>query len=241
MFYTSTTNYTENKESMKTLSYILAFMAGLLIFFGLPLLGWGLGRHIPEFFTNPARLTFAIVIILLQLFSILYNPQVGHNRDDRKSGLQQHKMDLVLIQIFSLAIVIVAPFSDGHSVGILDIGNIIRFLGFLFLIPGFVLMQMAEKYLGRQFSIEVTLQKDHKLIQDGPYKLIRHPRYLGMLSFFLGISLVFRSLFGILILVAMLPVLFWRIFAEESLMQQEFGKDWETYRQKSWRILPFVF
>ena len=225
---------------MKTLSYIVALLAGLLIFLGLPLLGWGLG-HIPEFFANPARLIFAIVITLLQLFGLLYNPQVGRSRDDRKSGVQQHKIDLFLIQIFSLAIVIVAPFSDGHSVGILNFGNTVRLLGFLFLIPGFVLMQMAEKYLGRQFSIEVTLQKDHKLIQDGPYKLIRHPRYLGILAFFLGISLVFRSLLGMLIVAAMLPVLIWRVFAEEVLMQQEFGKAWETYRQKSWRILPYVF
>src|SRR5690242_10302130 len=109
---------------MKFFSYILAFIAGLLIFLGLPLLGWGLG-HIPEFFANPARLTFTIVIALLQLFSLLYNPQVGRNRDNRKSGVQQHKIDLILIQIFSLAIVIVAPFSDGHSVGILNIGNTI--------------------------------------------------------------------------------------------------------------------
>ncbi len=222
------------------MSYVVALLAGLLIFLGLPLLGWGLG-HVPEFFTNPARLTFAIVIVLLQLFSLLYNPQVGRNRDDRKSGVQQHKIDLFLIQMFSLAIVIVAPFSDSHSISVLNIGTIIRFLGFLFLIPGFILMQMAEKYLGRQFSVEVTLQKDHKLIQDGPYKLIRHPRYLGILAFFWGISLVFRSLLGMLIVAAMLPVLIWRVFAEESLMQQEFGKDWEMYRQKSWRILPYVF
>ncbi len=225
---------------MKTLSYILALIAGLLIFVGLPLLGWG-WNHIPEFFANPARLTFTIVIVLLQLFSLLYNPQVGRSRDDRKSGVQQHKIDLFLIQIFSLAIVIIAPFSDGHAFGLLNVSNTIRFLGFVFLIPGFILMQVAEKYLGRQFSIEVTLQKNHQLIQDGPYKRIRHPRYLGILSFFLGISLVFRSALGIAIVCALLCVFIWRIVAEETLMQQEFGKTWEEYRQRSWRILPFIF
>jgi protein-S-isoprenylcysteine O-methyltransferase Ste14 len=153
----------------------------------------------------------------------------------------QYKIDLILIQAFSLAIVFLAPFSDGHSIGILKFGDTIRFLGFILLIPGFILMQMAEKYLGRQFSIEVTLQNDHKLIQAGPYKLIRHPRYLGILAFFLGISIVFRSWLAILIVAAMLPVLIWRVYAEEALMRQEFGQEWITYCRKSWRILPFVF
>lgn len=226
---------------MKTiLFYTVALFVGLLIFLCLPLLGWGLGS-IPQFFDNPARLTFAITILFLQLFSIVYNPQVGRNKEERKSGIEQHRLDLVLIQVFSLALVLLAPFSDSHAFGVFNFGNTIRFWGFAFLIPGFVFMQMAEKYLGRQFSVEVTLQKDHQLIQGGPYRFVRHPRYLGILAFFTGISLVFRSWLAILVVSALGIVLIWRVYAEEALMQQEFGAAWEAYCKKSWRILPFVF
>ena len=222
------------------LFYTLALFVALIIFLGLPLLGWGLG-NIPQFFNNPARLTYAIVILFLQLFSVIYNPQVGRNKDDRKSGVEQHKIDLILIQIFSLAVVLLAPFSDSHSIGVFNFGNRIRFLGFILMIPGFTFMQMAEKYLGRQFSVEVTLQKDHKLIQGGPYTYIRHPRYLGILAFFTGISIVFRSLLAIFIVIALCIVLIWRVYAEEALMQKEFGVAWEAYCKKSWRIIPFLF
>lgn len=226
---------------MKSLPrYFLALLAGTVIFIGLPLLGWGLG-NLPAFFESPARIAFVLVLFALQVFSLIYNPQVGRNQENRKSNEPSSKIDLILIQIFSLALVILAPFSDGHSIGILNIENVVRYIGLFIAIPGFVLMQAGEKYLAKQFSIEVTLQKDHKLIQSGPYKLIRHPRYLGILIFFTGISLTFRSLLGIFIVLALAGVLIWRVFAEEKMMHDEFGKEWEEYQAKTWRLIPYVF
>lgn len=226
---------------MKSLPrYFLALLAGSVIFIGLPLLGWGLG-HISVFFENPARIAFVLVLFALQVFSLIYNPQVGRNQENRKSDAPSSKLDLILIQIFSLAVVILAPFSDGRSIGILYVENIVRYIGLFVTIPGFVLMQAGEKYLAKQFSIEVTLQKDHKLIQSGPYKVIRHPRYLGILIFFTGISLTFRSLLGIFIVLALAGVLIWRVFAEEKMMREEFGKEWEEYQSKTWRLIPYIF
>ena len=220
--------------------YFLALLAGSIIFIGLPLLGWGLG-NLPIFFENPARTAYVVIIFILQIFSLIYNPQVGQNQENRKSDAPHSKLDLILIQIFSLGIVILAPFSDSHSSGVFNTGNIIRYIGLFITIPGFVLMQAGEKYLAKQFSIEVTLQKDHQLIQSGPYKVIRHPRYLGILIFFTGISLTFRSLLGIVLVAVLAAVLVWRVFTEETLMHQEFGKEWEEYQTKTWRLIPYIF
>ncbi|MBK7451041.1 MAG: isoprenylcysteine carboxylmethyltransferase family protein [Anaerolineales bacterium] len=220
--------------------YFLALLAGSIIFIGLPLLGWGLG-NLPTFFENPARIAFVVVIFALQVFSLIYNPQVGQNQENRKNEAPRSKLDLILIQIFSLAVVILAPFSDSHSIGVLNAGNMVRYTGLLITIPGFVLMQAGEKYLAKQFSIEVTLQKDHKLIQSGPYKVVRHPRYLGILIFFTGVSLTFRSLLGIFTVLALALVLIWRVFAEEKMMYEEFGKEWEEYQAKTWRLVPYIF
>ncbi len=226
---------------MKSISsFGLAFLAGMAIFAGLPLFGWGLG-DVTGFLANPARVTFLVLISLLQIFALIYNPQVGRQQEDRKTGLPEHKLDLILIQIFSLAIVFLAPFFDRRAIGVLEFGNIFRFAGFGLIIPGFVLMQMAAKHLVGQFSIQVRLQAGHRLIQSGPYKWLRHPRYLGILLFFLGISMVFRSGLAILCALALFGVLVWRVLAEESLLQQEFGTDWEEYRARSWRIIPFLF
>lgn len=55
------------------------------------------------------------------------------------------------------------------------------------------------------------------------------------------IRLVFRSWLTLIFIAAMMLVLLWRIHDEETLMQQEFGADWERYSQRSWRIIPFVY
>lgn len=219
---------------------ILAILAGTLIFLGIPLLGWGISDP-SSFFTAPVRLTYAVLIVLLQFFAIFYNPQTGRSRTEQKSGVERHRADLILIQIFSLCIVFAAPFSDRHSVGILHIGESIRFLGFILVAIGFLLMQMAEKYLDKQFSVEVTVQKDHRLVQNGPYKMIRHPRYLGILLFFTGISIVFRSLVSLFFVAGLCVVFIWRIYAEESLMLNEFNEEWKNYCKKTWRLIPFLF
>ena len=226
---------------MKSTSfYVLAFLAGILIFIGLPLFGWGIAE-IPRFFESPARFTYVAVILLLQIFGILYNPQVGRSKGEEKSGVKKSKIDLVLIQVFSLAIVFLAPFSDGHSIGVFHFGGTLQLVGFLLLIPGFMLMQIAEKYLDKQFSIEVTLQKDHKLIQHGAYTYIRHPRYLGILAFFTGISIIFRSYLSLFMVIVLALVLIWRVYAEETLMKKEFGEEWKIYCRRSWRLIPLVF
>jgi protein-S-isoprenylcysteine O-methyltransferase Ste14 len=63
---------------------------------------------------------------------------------------------------------------------------------------------------------------------------------LGIYAFFLGISIVFRSWLSMLFVAALFTEFLWRIQAEEAL-KQEFGEEWESYRAKSWRLIPFIF
>jgi protein-S-isoprenylcysteine O-methyltransferase Ste14 len=102
-------------------------------------------------------------------------------------------------------------------------------------------MNAAVVTLGRQFSIDVTIQKNHKLITGGIYRFIRHPRYLGIMMFMSGISLVFRSWISVFLSVLTAAILIWRINDEERLMHREFGGVWENYRSKSRRLIPFIY
>lgn len=103
------------------------------------------------------------------------------------------------------------------------------------------MMNWSEASLGKQFSIQVTVQENHQLVTDGPYRFLRHPRYLGIIMFNLGIALVYRSWMAMILVAALTLVLLWRIHDEESLMHQEFGADWDVYARKSWHLIPFVY
>ena len=222
----------------QTRSILLVF-CGSLIFAGLPLLGWGINDY-GAFFGNPARFAFVVLIVLLQVFAVMYNPKAPARKEKQK-GAGQTKIDLYLIQVFSLLIVIVAPYSDSRSIGTVDVGDMARYPGLVLIVVGFVLMLLAEKHLDTQFSVAVELKKDHTLVKTGPYKYVRHPRYLGIALFFAGIAFVFRSWAAMGLTVMLVMVLAWRITAEEALMKKAFGKEWDAYRAASWRIVPFLF
>ena len=60
-------------------------------------------------------------------------------------------------------------------------GDILRYLGLLIFITGYIFMVWAPLHLGKQFSWLVTVQEEHELITDGPFRYMRHPRYSGII------------------------------------------------------------
>src|SRR5437773_923394 len=55
--------------------------------------------------------------------------------------------------------------------------------GFLLFLGGLILRWYSIGYLGRYFTVDVSISAEHKLIDSGPYRHIRHPTYTGALGF----------------------------------------------------------
>ena len=75
----------------------------------------------------------------------------------------------------------------------------------------------------------------------GLYGTIRHPSYLGLLLSALGWGLAFRSVIGVLLALAFVIPIVGRMNSEEALLQSYFGDSYETYRAKTWRLIPGVY
>jgi len=215
-------------------------LVGVLIFAGLPLLGWGLG-DLGGFFANPARLGYVVLALLLQVVVVIWVPEAGSNRGQAKSTVPRQRLSLLLLQVVPLAIVLVAPFCDRRGIAVLGQGNLVRYVGLVAFAVGILGMHWAEASLDRQFSVEVRIQEGHQLVTGGPYRYLRHPRYLGIILFAAGISLVFRSWLALILVAVLSAVLVWRIHDEEMLLHREFGTEWEAYAARSWRLLPPVY
>jgi len=78
-------------------------------------------------------------------------------------------------------------------------------------------------------------------LTDGPYRFIRHPRYLGGVIQGIGLSLLFRSWIGLALTSVFLFIVLFRIQDEEALMREAFGAAWAQYCKKSWRLVPFLY
>jgi protein-S-isoprenylcysteine O-methyltransferase Ste14 len=215
-------------------------LVGILIFVGLPLLAWGMG-DLRGFAGNPARLAYVVLMVLLQGLVVILIPEAGGSRGKGRETVGRQRVAVILMQILSLAIVFAAPFGDRRDLGALGESMALRCSGLILLALGFFLAHWAEASLGRLFSIQVELQENHRLVTEGPFRLLRHPRYAGLLLSSAGFALAFRSWTALLLMAPLSAVLLWRIRDEEALMHRTFGLEWEEFARRTWRLIPFIY
>lgn len=83
--------------------------------------------------------------------------------------------------------------------------------------------------------------EDQKVISTGPYRLIRHPMYLGVLIMMMGVPLALGAWRGFAVFVIMLPGLVWRILDEEKLLNKDLP-GYAAYAQRvRYRLLPYIW
>jgi protein-S-isoprenylcysteine O-methyltransferase Ste14 len=98
----------------------------------------------------------------------------------------------------------------------------------------------ARVHLGRNWSGSVTLKQGHELIRSGPYGVVRHPIYTGLLLSVLGTALTsgtVRAALGLIIITAALLV---KLRMEERLMRATFPIEYERYRASVPALVPFT-
>ncbi len=214
----------------------LAFgLSGTLLFLALVIWGWG---DWVTFFLNPAR-TGAIILALTGAIAYGFSGSSGLGLG-RLEDPSSRRIFIPLI-IIAVAFAWLPPHLDRLNHWTID-GNTIRCVGLIITaIGGF--MRVATVFeLGHHFSIFVVVQSDHSLKTDGFYALVRHPSYLGMLTAMGGWALVFRSIIGLLLVLAICVPIIARIHAEEDFLVREFGEQYRAYQQRTrWRLLPFMY
>jgi protein-S-isoprenylcysteine O-methyltransferase Ste14 len=230
---------------MKIVRGVGSFFYTLLIYVGLPLLGWGLD-DLPGFFSFPQLVGYSVSIAAFGLLAgyLIQRPggmgnTLGKGQEDKFVARQRIVRILVTGMLFGALVFV--PFADRRGIGVMAGDPVMRWIGLALAILGMGMIFWSGFALGRLYSPEVTLQEDHHLVTDGPYHYIRHPRYLGGMLQGIGLSLLFRSWIGLALTLVFLVIVLFRIKDEEALMSKEFGEEWKIYCQKSWRLIPLIF
>jgi protein-S-isoprenylcysteine O-methyltransferase Ste14 len=86
----------------------------------------------------------------------------------------------------------------------------------------------------------VTVKQDHELIVNGPYALVRHPIYTGLLLAFAGTGLARGEWRGVLAVVIVFLALWRKLRLEERWMQEQFGEQYRAYKHRVAALVPFV-
>jgi protein-S-isoprenylcysteine O-methyltransferase Ste14 len=114
--------------------------------------------------------------------------------------------------------------------------------GILILLAGSMLRRYCFRTLGRYFTGNVKVRADQPVIEDGPYRLVRHPSYTGGLMMYVGTGLALTNWLSALILLGMGVLTYaYRVRVEERALGTSIGQPYREYMQRTKRFIPFVF
>ena len=115
-------------------------------------------------------------------------------------------------------------------------------VGVVLVVIGLIIRITSILTLNHYFTYSVSTIENHKLIEAGLYKSIRHPGYLGQLLIFLGISISVSNWLAILLM--MIPVTIgylYRMKVEERFMIAQLGENYLNYQKRTKRIIPMIY
>jgi protein-S-isoprenylcysteine O-methyltransferase Ste14 len=155
----------------------------------------------------------------------------GSKRDRRSQlGIVVQSMSFPLAG-FGLVRPTLAPLSAATLAGTVAV---------LLLMGGAIaLFAASSRELGRNWSLVARTRSDHELVRTGPYARVRHPIYLGMLLFLLGLAVALGHWFQLIIAVPVfLAGTAIRTRIEDGLLEQSFGDQFRAYRNSTPALIP---
>jgi len=115
-------------------------------------------------------------------------------------------------------------------------------LSIILLIAGLALRWVSIFTLGRFFTVNVAIHPDQQVVRTGPYRLIRHPSYTGMLIAFVGVGVYCANWLSLcVLLVPVTLATLHRIDKEEEILLQVFGSSYREYRKETKRLIPWLY
>ncbi len=114
-------------------------------------------------------------------------------------------------------------------------------IGAAITIAGLFFAVWARHHLASNWSSAVTIKQDHELITSGPYALVRHPIYTGILTGFLGTAVALSQVRGLIGFILIFIVLWTKLRKEEEWMRSEFGDTYAAYAHQTAALVPYLF
>ena len=118
----------------------------------------------------------------------------------------------------------------------------LQIAGLVLMATGIAVRSTAIAQLGRFHTPNVAIRADHRLLQTGLYRYVRHPSYLGALIAFLGFAFALDNWLSLTLILIVTPCLYlYRIREEDAALLAAFGEPYRVYCQRTKRLIPGLF
>lgn len=206
----------------------------------------GLVLFLPAWTLNYWQAWVFIVVFMtsvnaIGLYLSIKDPELLERRKNVGPTAEQNMAQKIIMSFAILGFIAVFVFSAlDHRFSWYLIPTYISLIGNVLVVLGFFIQFLVFKENSYGASNIQTFE-DQKVIATGPYALVRHPMYVGVLVMMIGVPLALGSLWGLAVLILILPMLIWRILNEEQLLKNDLPGYREYAQKVRYRLAPYVW
>ena len=131
----------------------------------------------------------------------------------------------------------------GHSLireNFVPHSNLVGIIGLSICVSGAIIACWSRYLLGANWSLSVQEKESHELIQQGMYKIVRHPIYTGLLLLFTGNAIIVGDYRGIIAVGIVFISFWWKLKKEEKVLSAIFKQQYTDYQKKTKALIPFL-
>lgn len=192
------------------------------------------------------RVTFWILlagVFVMRIYFSLKVRQAGERLMPDREAVQREGRGMFIIRVvmgFVLLgwLILYAINPTWMKVLSVPFPNWLRWLGFALGLASLGFWSWTQVALGKEWSPQLQLRKEHHLVTTGPYARIRHPLYTAMIGYGTGLALVTANWLFIIFAIIAAGLTFARVPKEEQMLIQKFGESYKAYMQRTGRFFP---
>jgi protein-S-isoprenylcysteine O-methyltransferase Ste14 len=189
--------------------------------------------------------TIAVAFLLIIFFFVIEGRlRQGERAKSFDAGEADQGSTRRVGQAFGISVIVMllALALDFFKVAELPDGSPVGWIGLGLMLAGIGMRVWATRVLGRFYTRTLVTDGGQRIVRDGPYRLIRHPGYLGTLLLWVGAALAAVNWAAIIVIpLVTLPAYVFRIRSEEAMLSRTFGAQYQDYQRHSWRLLPPLY
>lgn len=186
---------------------------------------------------------YAIGGLIIGIVLLKKTPKLLNDRGKMQEGTKQ--FDKYIILTYFIVAIVITPLVAGIDRRF----NLIEILPFFYLYIGIILYIFSAVFstwpmLHNPFfegTVRIQKEKNHSVINTGPYKIVRHPGYLGMLLGSISLPLALGSVLAFIPLFIMIILIFVRTYYEDTTLQKELTGYTEYCKEVKYRLIPFIW
>lgn len=190
-------------------------------------------------------LTTLSAYLMIGLFMLIDSrARQGKQAKSLERGQYDQKSTVLLAAAFAISALalLAAPLLSRFQIGRIPLAMEVGWIGVIVMGLSLLLRLWANKTLGVFYTRTLRIVQEHRIIQEGPYHVIRHPGYLGVILMWTGASLaVMNWIATAVVLASLLTIYRYRMNVEEAMLVKAKGDDYRTYQSRTWRLIPFVY